>query len=83
MIFVAGMDGSLKLFDLKSARPLSIIIPSEDGQELVNRGTKYFVYSRRSNSDHESIGNIVISATRSHIGLQLFDMDPVVAYWLM
>ena len=97
LVYVAGNDCSLKLFDAKLGRLLSVIVDGEDESQAPFHSTKCFLMTKIMSGcddefknggdsvlDHDDsiVDHLIITACRADIGLQCFDIDSVISYWL-
>jgi WD40 repeat protein len=89
-VYVSGLDGSIKLFDIEKGRPLSIIISAEtsprnqssNSKEIILFDTKKLELISDTGSSSKG-GNFIVTALNPHLGLQLIDIDPVLKHWLI
>lgn len=89
-VYVSGLDGSIKLFDIEKGRPLSIILSAKtrscnqfsNSKEIILFNMKKLELVSYVSSSSKG-DNLIVTALNPHLGLQIIDIDPVLKHWLI
>jgi hypothetical protein len=86
-VYVSGCDCSIKLFDLCTGRPLSILLQGDE-RDISFPGSKEFFVDKvqfltTGGEDNPRTGHYLVTTINSVSGVHIVDLDPVIVHWLV